>query len=288
MPKPALLLAQFLALCVAAGCSRASATTYPIHGQILAISGQTPGARVEVTLKHGDIPGFMPAMTMPYGVKDPAAVSGLSAGDVIDATLVVQGNNVHLESIRKTGRAPLPADANAVKATDVMQPGDRVPDAALVDQTGTTRSLSDWRGKVLVVTFVYTRCPLPDFCPLMDRHFGTLQQAIKKDPPLRDRAHLVSISFDPAHDTLPVIRAHATALGADPAVWSYLTGTPEAIDTMTSRFGVSTIQEKESPDTITHNLRTAIVDRNGRLVKTYTGNDWTPEALLDDLRAQIR
>ena len=287
MRKPALLLAPFLPMFLAA-CSSEPAKTYPIHGQILAISRQTPGDRVEVTLSHGDIPGFMPAMTMPYGVKDPGAVSGLSAGDVIDATLVVLGNDVHLESIRKTGRAALPADATAVKAIDVMQPGDRVADAAMVDQTGATRKLSDWRGKVLAVTFVYTRCPLPDFCPLMDRHFGTLQQAIKKDPRLRDHAHVVSISFDPAHDTQPVMRAHATALGADPAVWSYLTGTPAAIETMTSRFGVSTIREKDSADTITHNLRTAIIDADGRLVKIYTGNDWTPEALLNDLRAQIR
>lgn len=287
MSKPALLLG-FLAWTVGAGCAREPAKTYPIHGQILAIGSQTSPGRMEVTLKNDDIKGFMPAMTMPYAVKDPAAVSGLSAGDVIDATLVVEGSDVYLEGIRKAGRAPLPPDTKAVKAMDVMQPGDLVPDVTLTDQTGAARKLADWRGKALAVTFVYTRCPLPDFCPLMDRNFEVLQTAIKGDASLRARAHLVSISFDPTHDTPAVIRSHADARGADPAVWSYLTGTPAAIDQMTSRFGVSAMPDKDSPDTMVHNLRTAIVGADGRLVKIYTGNDWTPEALLNDLRAHGR
>jgi len=135
---------------------------------------------------------------------------------------------------------------------------------------------------------VYTRCPLPDFCPLMDRHFGTLQGAIKEDARLRDRAHLVSISFDPAHDTPDAVRKHAETRGADPAIWSYLTGSAGAIEALTSRFGVSTIQETDPNATMTHNLRTAIVDPDGKLVKFYSGNDWTPDALLNDLRAHAR
>jgi protein SCO1/2 len=122
----------------------------------------------------------------------------------------------------------------------------------------------------------------------MDRNFKTLQKAIKGDALLRARAHLITITFDPTYDTTAVIRRHAEASGADPAVWSYLTGTPAAIETMTSRFGVSALPDKESPGTITHNLRTAIVDTDGRLVKIYTGNDWTPEALMNDLRAHAR
>jgi protein SCO1/2 len=122
----------------------------------------------------------------------------------------------------------------------------------------------------------------------MDRNFGTLQKAIKGDARLRARAHLVTVSFDPTYDTTEVIRRHAKARGADPAVWSYLTGTPAAIETMTSRFGVSAVPDKDARGTITHNLRTVIVDTDGRLVKIYTGNDWTPEALLNDLRAHAR
>jgi protein SCO1/2 len=287
MRIPALLLVWALAV----GCAHEAAHTYPIHGQVLAISPPRSGGRVEVTLKHDDIRGFMPAMTMPYAVGPEGTivgVAGLTAGDIIDATLVVNGDDVHLESIKKTGEAPLPPGAGSVRVMDVMNPGDSVPDDPLIDQTGSSRRLSDWRGRALTVTFVYTRCPLPDFCPAMDRQFVALQKAVNADAQLRDHVHLVSVSFDPDHDTPEVIRRHAEALGADPAVWSYVTGTPAAIDHLTSRFGVSAIQEHDAGQTFTHNLRTAIVDPAGRLVKIYTGNDWTPDAVLNDLRANAR
>jgi protein SCO1 len=277
------LPALLIVLGLAAGC-RPEARQYPIRGQILAIGSTRTDGRTEVTVKHEDIPGFMPAMTMPYAVKDRGLLARLAPGDLFDGKLVLEGSDVYLSAIAKRGHAPLPADARAVPILDVMQPGDVVPDDPLEDQQGTARKLSDWRGRALAVTFVYTRCPLPDFCPLLDRQFGVLQKAIKQDPGLRDHVHLASITFDPSHDTPAIIRAHAAARGADPAIWSYLTGTPAAISHLTSRFGVSTILEKDAPQTITHNLRTAIVDRRGRLVTTYSGNDWTPDALLKDLR----
>jgi protein SCO1 len=268
------------------GCTRTAEEkrTYPIRGQILSVGQTLPDGRREVSVAHEDIPGFMPAMTMAYFVKTASLLDGLVPGDLVTATLVVIGGDVHLEAVKKTGHAPLPADAKPVKALDVMAPGDEVPDEGLEDQSGRTRKLSDWRGRALAVTFVYTRCPLPDFCPLLDRRFAELQRAIQADPALRDRAHLVSISFDPAHDTVEVIRAHAKARGADPQTWSYLTGSQAAIDRLTSRFGVSAINEKDDARSITHNMRTAIVDARGRLVTVHSGSDWTVETLLEDLR----
>jgi protein SCO1/2 len=282
----ALLLA---ALSTVSACSkREPVHRYPIRGQILAIGDNAVVHRPEVTVKHEDIPGFMPAMTMAYFLKDGVKPDGLAAGDLFTATLVVDGSSLYLDEVRKTGQAPLPAGARRVKIMDVMVPGDEVPDDALVDQTGTAHKLSDWRGKALAVTFVYTRCPVPDFCPLMDRHFADLQRAVAADATLRDRVHLISISFDPQHDTPAAIAAHAKARGANPQTWSYLTGDAATIDRLTSRFGVSTIEEHDAPESITHNLRTAIVDRRGRLVTVYTGNDWTVDGLLNELRAQAR
>ena len=258
---------------------------YPVRGQILSVGESRPDGRRELSVKHEDIPGFMPAMSMAYWVKNPAMLDGLAAGDLFNATLVVSGTDVHLAEVKKTGRAPLPPGSRPVKAMDLMEPGDEVPgDVALLDQEGRMRTLADWRGRALAVTFVYTRCPLPDFCPLMDRRFADVQRAIVADPALRERAHLVSISFDPAHDTPEVIRAHAAARGADPRTWSYLTGSPAAIDRITSRFGVSVIDAADTAQSLTHNLRTAIVDPAGRLVKVYSGNEWTVDAVLDDLR----
>jgi protein SCO1/2 len=178
----------------------------------------------------------------------------------------------------------VPSDAKPVKIMDVLAAGDVVPDDTLVDQAGLRRRLTDWPGQALAVTFVYTRCPVPDFCPLMDRRFGELQRAILADATLKGRAHLASVSFDPRRDTPAVIAAHARAGGADARVWSYLTGDAAAIAHLTSRFGVSTIDEHDAPETITHNLRTAVIGPDGRLVKTYSGNEWTVDALLADLR----
>jgi protein SCO1/2 len=257
---------------------------YALKGQILGIGAPRQDGRRDVSIEHEDIPGFMPAMTMAYSVKQAKMLDGYVPGDLVTATLVLAGSDMYLEGLAKTGHAELPPDAKPVRAMDVMRPGDVVPDDPLTDQEGQVRTLTDWRGRALAVTFVYTRCPVPDFCPLMDRHFADLQRAIKEDPDLQTRAHLVSVSFDPAHDTPAVIATHARARGADPRIWSYVTGTREAIDHLTSRFGVSAIDERDTAQTITHNLRTAIVDSKGRLVKIYSGNDWRVADVLADLR----
>jgi protein SCO1/2 len=285
--RPAHLLGLFLLIGGLPGCTAEPGRSFPLRGQIMAVGGppRTDGRR-ELTVKHEDIPGFMPAMTMGYSVKEPPSIDGLQAGDLVTATLVFdqRHGDMYLRDLKKTGHADLPADAHAVRIMDVMNPGDEVPDDPLQDQSGASRKLSDWRGRAVAVTFVYTRCPLPDFCPAMDRRFGELQAAIAADARLRDRIHLVSVSFDPAHDTPAVIQAHAKARGADPRTWSYLTGTAAAIDHFTSRFGVSTIVDQDKPEALTHNLRTAVIDRRGRLVKILSGNDWTVPALLADLR----
>jgi protein SCO1 len=274
-----------LVLTVLVGCKAEVGRTFPLKGQILAIAaGPRPDGKREITVKHDDIPNFMPAMTMPYAVGPPASVDGLVPGDLFTATLVNRGAEYYLTDLKKTGHADLPPDARAVKILDVMSSGDEVPDDPLQDQTGATRKLSDWRGRALAVTFVYTRCPLPDFCPLMDRRFGELQRAIAGDARLRGRMHLVSVTFDPSHDTPAVIQAHAKSRGADPEIWTYLTGPQAAIEHFTSRFGVSAMAGADAPQTITHNLRTAVVDRQGRLVTIYSGNDWTVDAVLAELR----
>jgi protein SCO1/2 len=167
----------------------------------------------------------------------------------------------------------------------MIEPGTAVPDTELTDQEGRTRRISDWRGRTIAVTFVYTRCPLPDFCPRMDRHFKTAQTALKADPALASRVHLLSVSFDPDHDTPAVITAHARRVGADPAVWSYLTGPRGAVDSFAGAFGVSVMRDEQPMQEIIHNLRTAVIDADGRLVTVLNGRDWTPEELVDRIRA---
>ena len=157
-------------------------------------------------------------------------------------------------------------------------------DGELIDQSGTRRTLGDWRGQVLAVTFVYTRCPLPNFCPLIDRHFADLHEQVRSSSDLRGRVHLVSVTLDPEYDTPAVLMRHAGQLKADPAVWTMLTGSREQVETFASQFGVSITRENPQSTEVVHNLRTAVIDGSGRLVTILSGGDWQPSALIAEIR----
>ena len=269
-------------LAAVAACSRApEPRRYEVRGQILSVDS----GRQEVLMKHEDIKGFMPAMTMPYKVQDSALLQGKQPGDLVTATLVVEEANAYLSTLTTTGRAPLDAApaGPAITASDVLQEGDLVPDDPLVDQTGAPRPLGSLRGHRLALTFIYTRCPLPDFCPLMDKQFKAVQEAISRTPELAD-VRLVSATLDPEFDTPQVLQQHAKTLGADTRTWSFVTGNRDEVLAFAKRFGVIT-EAGDASAPVVHNLRTAIIDADGRLVKTYSGNDWSPADLLADIRA---
>ena len=279
-----ILIAIATAVAGTPACSRApDPKQYELKGQVLGIK---PEER-EVLIKHEDIDSFMPAMTMPFKVRDPKLLDGLTPGDLVSATLIVAETDAHLSALKKTGHAELdvpPAPPSASSGFELLKPGEVVPDQLLVDQNGKPRPLSTLRGHRLALTFIYTRCPLPDFCPLMDRNFQAVQREIKKTPALAD-VRLVSVSFDPQFDTPPVMKAHAERLEADPLIWTFMTGDREEITRFAARFGVTVERAEKNPIDITHNLRTAIIDAEGRLVKVHTGTSWTPADLLADLKA---
>jgi protein SCO1/2 len=160
-----------------------------------------------------------------------------------------------------------------------------VPPTSFVDQDGKKVTFADFHGKAVVLTFIYTRCPMPTFCPLMDRNFVALQDRIKADPALG--VHLVTMTFDPATDTPAVLKEHATKLGYDPRLWTFLTGDLDTISQFASSFGVSVVRPMTDQRDITHNLRTAIIDRAGNLVKVYTGNEWTPSEAMADIKVLV-
>jgi protein SCO1/2 len=270
----------------AAACGPAAPgqRTYTLQGQIVSIDA----SRQQATIKHEEIRGFMPAMTMPYKVKDAQLLGSMQPGDLINAKLVVVSNDAYLATVNKVGTAPLEktnaeSSTAASPAIEPLRPGEAVPNAHFVDQDGKTREFGSFKGSPVVVTFIYTRCPVPDFCPLMDRHFVAIQETAKSDPALRN-LRLVSISFDPITDTPPVLKKHAKELNADPARWTFLTGQIDDIDRFAARFGVAITRAKDNPLDITHTLRTAIVDSEGKLVKLYVGNEWTPPQVLADLK----
>jgi protein SCO1 len=264
-----------LALSIAA-CTRGEA--YELRGQVLAVDRQ----RQEITVKHEDIRGFMPGMTMAFKVRDAALLEQRSAGELIKATLVVEDSTGYLRAIESTGHAPL-AEPPPPPRRDAIAPGSRVPEAVFVDAAGRTRPLAAWRNQAIAVTFIYTRCPIPDFCPAMDRRFADTQSELKKHPELRGRVHLLTVSFDPAFDTPAVLSAHAAKLGADPEIWTFLTGDAARIEEFAAAFGVQIMRDGRTPEMM-HNLRTAVVDGQGRLVTILNGGDWQASDLVDALK----
>ena len=274
-------------------CSTAApaARQYELEGQILAIRPEDG----EVLIKHGDIKGFMPGMTMPFKVRHSHLLDGRQAGDLVKATLVVEDTEAWLETLEKVGAAAI-ADAPAIPAASFvtpLQPGDTAPDTALTNHNGETISIPSLvRGEragrgtgPLAITFIYIRCPLPQFCPMLDRQFAEVQRAILADAELAPRARLLSVSFDPDADTVSRLKVHAERLKADPTVWHFATARRDTVDRFAARFGVNVIREQDG--TITHNMRTVVVGADGRVISVYEGGEWTPQQIVADMRRSL-
>jgi len=274
---------RLLLLALIAGACNSTPPTkqYQLTGQILDVKPESN----EVLVKHADIPGFMPAMTMPYKVEDATVLAGKQAGDLIIATLVVGETEAHLSKIDKTGHAPIENTSGpAIIDSQILKTGEAVPDTRLVDENNAPRPITSLKGHRVALTFMYTSCPQPDFCPLMDRNFAAVQNEIKKTPALAD-VRLISVSFDPAHDTPAILKTHAKALQADPAVWHFVTAGIDDTKGFAAKFGVIAEPSDESPAILTHNLSTAVIDADGRIVKIRPGNMWTPADLIAALKA---
>jgi protein SCO1/2 len=271
-----------IALC---GCSSSApaARQFELEGQILDVRH----ASHEVLIKHGDIQGFMPGMTMPFKVKDARLLDDKAAGDLVRASLVVAEGDAWIATLEKTGSAAVvePVSIPASAFVTPAKPGDVAPDASLSDHMGESLTLAGWRGSAIAVTFIYVRCPLAQFCPLLDRRFAQVQASIRSDPRLAGRARLLSISFDPDSDTEARLRAHAARLDVDPAIWRFATAPRAIVDRLAAQYGVSVVREKDG--TITHNMRTAVIGTDGRIVSIHESSDWTADRIVTDMRRAL-
>ena len=245
---------------------------FPIEGTVISIDKP----QHQVTLKHKDIPGFMKAMTMPFKVRDQWALDILEPGDYINATLVVNDEG-ELEgiSINKDRRN---ADASSTSPVRIPSPGEAVPDFHFVDQNGRKTSISRFRGRPLLLTFVYTRCPLPDFCIRMSNNFVEVAKTLKQqNPAAYAKLQMLSVSIDPEYDKPAVLKQYAMNYMAntDPKLqhWTLVSGTPDETRKAAQFFGLSYTKDDLQ---IVHDLRTAIIGPDGKLVELYEGNNWKP------------
>ena len=261
------------------------ARRFELRGKIVAINQE----RAEVTISHGSIPGYMDAMTMPFVLKDTTLVSSMSPGDEISADLVVSNRSSWLENPIVSRSMPDTQSSIPLTARPEPSPGASVPDFHLINQDGKRISLAQFRGKTLAITFIYTRCPLPDYCILMNDNFERIEKSLANDKALYAKTHLITISFDPARDTPEVLRtfglARVDAKAANPFNhWEFATGDAAQIKTLADFFGLTYVNE---PNQIIHSLRTAVISPNGSLYHLYDGNEWKPEQLIDDFKTVI-
>jgi protein SCO1/2 len=231
----------------------------------------------------------MAAMTMPWKVQNASLLDNLGPGDLITSEIVVNNNQGVVTKITKLGTAkpdmPAPAGPAVGSGVTYLSPGDAVPNQPFIDQHGRASDFDSVRGgRAIAVTFIYTKCPIPTFCPAMDRQFAEAQALIKQKG-LEGKVGLLSVSFDPKNDTPAVLTQHARKLRADPKVWTFVTGDRDEIDRFASSLQLTLVRgEAANPDEIGHTLRTTVVDRNGRIAKSYAGADWTPADLVAELQ----
>jgi len=288
--SPATLVLVFVALLFASGsaCRRHSANEkrYELKGKVVAVEKD----KQLVTIAHEDIKDYMPGMTMPFTLREEWAYEILVPGDQVTATLVVDGSRIWLEDVivaKESTDTSYPPSADSVAEA---KPGDEVPKYGLVNQDGKEIKIDDYRGKVLLLTFIYTRCPIPEYCTLMSNNFAEIDKELQKQPELYDKTHLLSISIDPDYDTPKVLRSYGSAhtgrySDETFAHWEFASGTRDQVKGVAQYFG---LRYFEGNDQIIHGLRTVIIAPDGKVDKVYRGNEWKPGEVLAELRTVLR
>ena len=236
-----------------------------------------------VTISHEEVKDYMPAMTMPFSLRDEYYLQTLAAGDQISATLVVDGSQSWLENVMITRES---VDPSATTGIPEPKEGDEVPDFTLVNQDGKDIRLSTFNGKALLLTFIYTRCPIPEYCDLMSNNFAKVDHQLQQNPDVYAKTHLLSITIDPEYDTPKVLRsygsAHTERYEAETFDhWDFATGTKDQIKGIAQFFGLRYFQ---ASDQIVHSLRTAIISPDRKVIKIYRDNEWKPEEVASELQ----
>ncbi len=255
--------------------------TYPVTGVVRKVES----SERSITIKHSEVPDYMPAMTMPFSVKSTNELAGISEGDAVTFRLSVTENDSWIDQLKKTATASPEAvqerpPVRIVREVEELKLGDVVPDYQFTNELGSSIRLSDFKGKAVVMTFIFTRCPIPNFCPLMSRNFSLAYNQLAASTTGPTNWHLLSISFDPHHDTPTVLKNYAQRYEYDPKKWSFVTGAMIDIDAITEQFNLPIVVRNDQWD---HKLRTAVLDTQGRVQKILIGNEWKPGELVDEI-----
>ena len=277
--------ASILTLCtILPSCSKqepgqTDVVTFPLKGEVVAIDT----VKMRLTIDHEEIPNYMMAMTMPFKVKDQVLLRSVAVGDTVQGVLAVSRTESWLETFTITGRgeAPDPQLIEESMLAKVFKVGDILPDLSFTNQDGKRIRFSNYKGKVLAMTFIYTRCPLPDFCIRMSTHFARLQTLLREDKRIAGKWHLLTVSFDPKFDSPEVLKEYGRSYNADFSTWDFVTDSLSTIYKLADGLGLTFSDDQ---GLIAHNLRTVLLDKEGRVVKIINGNEWLP----DDIAMEVK
>ena len=250
--------------------------------------------RHTATINTDKIPGYMDAMTMDYPVLNTDELKGISSGDIIRFTLVVSNDTDWIGGIHRTGHSnavmtnsmPMQMNMSHDVTTPELSTGDALPDGVLTAEDGREIRFSDFRGKAVAFTFFYTRCPLPTYCPLMNRNFAAARKLIVSTPNAPTNWEFLSISFDPDSDTPQTLAAYGGFYrNGDPHHWIFASAPTNTLAVLAPALDLMVLREG---DTISHNLRTVVLDPRGRIYREFDGNQWTPDQLANALTEAAR
>ena len=288
--KRGFVLVALLALVPVACRDKPAAVTPAAKLQTFAVCGVIEEIKPDletIVIKHEEIPGYMEAMTMPFSVKKTNEVAGLVKGARVSFRLVVTEDESWIDQIAQLGGAPqvdTPSVQSFRRVRDVepLKVGEALPDYRFTNQLGQVVRTGQFKGQALALTFIFTRCPLPDFCPRMTKHFTEAQQQLAARTGGPANWHLLTISFDVAFDTPAVLKGYSQFHGADPQRWDFVTGAMADIDAITGQFD---LPFSRSPGSVQfdHKLRTAVIDARGRVQRLFIGNSWKPEELVEEM-----
>jgi protein SCO1/2 len=248
----------------------------------------------QITIHHQNIPNYMMEMTMDFSVRDTNELSGISPGDQITFTLVVTENDEWVGNIHRTGHIAagatntmsMPMEASHNMAMPELKPGDPFPDYKLKAEDGREIHLSDFRGNALAFTFFFTRCPLPDYCPRMNNYFGETRKILSSDSNGPTNWQFLSISFDQKYDTPKVLRNYAGVYrGDDTNRWLFASASSNVLVDAAMHLELMVMRQGNS---FAHNVRTVVLDPQGRYFKEFDDNQWTPQELADAITQAIR
>lgn len=241
---------------------------YIVEGVVVEVTHPT-----EVVLDHKEIPGLMGPMVMPFEAKDPSLLTELQPGDRVLARFeILDEVGGVLTKVRVTGKGPAPKPLD--RGPEPVRPGGTLPELRIPTTGGGELVLGPGQTERVALTFVYTRCPMPEFCPAILARMQALQ------PHLGEGQRILAVTLDPAHDTLDVLRAYGEGAGADPARWQFGRLEPDALQHLALLAGLPVIEQGGE---IVHGVRLLVIDRGGRLLERYDDNRWPLERVVEQL-----